>query len=218
MHRGYVGGAGKAVHRQRIDPRRARCVQPRRRLDQRAAAGDEIIDQHHRPSRDLCGIFECHGHIAVAAPLLAADDKGQARKARNPADPLVRFRVRPGQHRRGLMIDRSRQQRCGGDRDGRNIGDDFAKATHPVEMRIVGQHPVERARQQASDHPLAHRLAGAERHVLPHIGQIGRDQNHLTRAAIAQCRRSEQHFDQLGIGIIKRAVEQGDRPGPGDLH
>ncbi len=77
----------------------------------------------------------------------------------------------------------------------------------PVEMRVDRHQPVEALGDQPPDDPLADCLAGAERDILPHIGEIGRDQHDAARSVGAQRPGGQQQLDQLRVGMIERAIE-----------
>ncbi|MET3242167.1 hypothetical protein ABIF36_007655 [Bradyrhizobium japonicum] len=52
-------------------------------------------------------------------------------------------------------------------------------------------------------------LARMKRNVLPHVAQIGRDQDQPLCAAATQRLCGEQQGDQLVVGLIERGIEDG---------
>jgi len=82
---------------------------------------------------------------------------------------------------------------------------------HPVQVRVHGDEGVEQIGQKSADDALADRLAGVEGHVLPHVGQVGRDQREVPRAQRARGARRQQQFDQLLVGLLQAAPDHHPR-------
>jgi hypothetical protein len=69
-----------------------------------------------------------------------------------------------------------------------------------LEMRIHSDDAVKCGIEQARNHALADRLALGECLVLPHIGQIGRDEHKATNADPSPGIGGKQQLNQLGVG------------------
>ena len=139
---------------------------------------------------------------------LAADDEFQIERSSDTLDPLPRFAVRPDQQRVVASVERGGQQRRRGDTRRFHPRHDRGERTGPVEMWIQRQQAVEMVGQQLAHHPLAYRLAVMERDILPHVGEIGRDQDDLGRPVGAQRGHRQQQLDQLVVRMIERAIQE----------
>ncbi len=78
-----------------------------------------------------------------------------------------------------------------------------------MEVRIHGDDAVHDGCQHGADGALADRLARVKRSVLPHVAEIGRDQDQSLCPAASQCLCGEQQRDQLVVGPIERGMKDG---------
>ena len=79
-----------------------------------------------------------------------------------------------------------------------------------MQMRVDSDDAVEAARDQRPDDLLADRLASMKRGVLPHVAEIGRDQDQR-RAPFAPKRFSrEQQCQQLVVRPVERRINDAD--------
>jgi hypothetical protein len=70
----------------------------------------------------------------------------------------------------------------------------LAERAVAMQMRVDSGHPVKRIRQKARDFPRGHRLAWLESPILPHVGEVRRNQTDFGRAQLAgrRCREEER--------------------------
>jgi len=87
------------------------------------------------------------------------------------------------------------------------VGQHVGEACHAVQVGIHCDDAIEERREEGADVPLAHGFARHERAVLPHVGQVGRDQGDLLRPEGARGLRSEQQLHELLVGVIERTQD-----------
>ena len=76
-------------------------------------------------------------------------------------------------------------------------------------MRLDGEHRVEAPPQPVADHALRDGLAWCEDRVLSHVGEVRRDERHAPRAGAAQRVGREHGLDQLRVGVVEGAHDDG---------
>ena len=77
------------------------------------------------------------------------------------------------------------------------------KRRRAVKMRVYGDNLVEGIAQEARQHALTDWLAAPECKVLPHVGQVGSDQDQALYAIAPPRIDREQQFHQSGIRLIE---------------
>ena len=149
------------------------------------------------------------GSAAVAQSLRVADRVRQAMTAARLADPLQGLLVGPEQQRTRQMARHPGPEQWG-------CAEHAAAATRhhlvergdAVQVRVHRDQAVDLAGQQRADMALADGLAGMESHVLPHIGQVGADQQDLARTERSRRRQGDQQLDQFVVGLVQPAQHQ----------
>ena len=190
---------------------------------QRATGAGHVVDQHDRPATTVDPGRQRDFDVAIAAALLDAPAVIGRRRARPRgfADPLCGLFIRPEQQRLAHVSSHPRaDQRRGRQRDGFASGHHLVQRGDAVQVRIDRHHGIKAARQQAADVALADRLAGRERDVLPHVGEIRARQQQALRTQLAGGRRGDQQLDQLLVGLMQAAQQhhaRGQRGGQAQL-
>ncbi|MCY1549699.1 hypothetical protein D9M68_858810 [compost metagenome] len=80
-----------------------------------------------------------------------------------------------------------------------------------MQVRVHRDHGVKQTGQEAADDALAHRFAGVERDVLPHVGQVWRHQREVHGAELVRGARDQQDFNQLLVRLVQAAPEHHTR-------
>jgi hypothetical protein len=80
----------------------------------------------------------------------------------------------------------------------------------PVKMRVDRHNSIECSVQQSGDNALADWLSAMEDLVLPHVRQVGRNEDEALGACSPPGVSRKQKFHELGIGSIKRPVYDRD--------
>ena len=181
-----------------------------RRADQRPAGRGHVVEQHDRASANL-QFGKRQLHLRVAEAHLAADRMLELAGACRLGDPLPRLLIRSDQHRaRHLHGDEAPELRRRRQRDATPARHHLVQAGDPVQVRVDSHHTVELRRQQRPDVTLADRLARREFHVLPHVGEVGRDQHQMPHAPAPRGRRGDQQLDQAVVGLMLHPAQQDD--------
>ena len=183
----------------------ARGAELRSTGDQGRSARHKVVDDDRRTSAHPLDLRQNKPDLAIAAAVLFRDHHFGAQQFCDLLHPGQGFAVGTDQYAVGIEValqyfsERwSCRNGCGGD-----AGDDLAERRDAVEMRVDGYEAIEMVGDEPADDALAHGFAGMEGNILPHIGEIGRDEHDAARAIVAQRRRGEQDFDQFRIGIVQ---------------
>ena len=207
-------GAGDEQRMRDRDIDRGRAGRPRqpRGLRHRLAGASHVVQDHDRAAAQL-DLGQLDRHRAVAMAHLAADGAVVADALGGLADPLAGLLVGTQQQgARALARDPVGQRRRTADPDRVRDRNRLAQRRDPVQVRVDRDHGIEQLGQEGADDALADHLARRKRHVLPHIGQIGRDQRQVARAELACAARHQQQLDQLLVGLLQ-AAQQHDALG-----
>ncbi len=146
-------------------------------------------------------------HLAVPPPGLFENGKGRAHGGGGLRHPLPTFGI--GADEQGpfdILANPSGEQRRGPDHAG---GDrvELVKRSKPVQVGVGGYQPIHAGGEHAGEAAGSNRFARLEAAILPHIGQVGRNEANPRRAKVSGRVGGEQQRGQLRIGIGQRAIE-----------
>ena len=151
------------------------------------------------------------GHIdidaAIPMPHLAKNRPGSACSLGNRRDPLLAFLVRADDEGRADFLrdpvgeKRGRVQRIRGN------GVEGGKRRIAMQVRVDGYQPVEARRDEPRKASRGHGLSGPEAAILPHVGEVRRDQRHRPCSERAGRIGSEDQAQEALVRPGQRADE-----------
>ena len=176
-------------------------------LGQGAPAAGHIVDQDHSPA--LHGdVWQPNLDLQVAVAHLVAHGVVKAVGGCSPGDPGRRLAVGADQQRLlQLRGDPVAQQRGARERNGLRRRHRLVQRGDTVQVRVHRDDGVKLLGQPLAQDALAHGFAGPERHVLPHVGQVGADQGQVPGAQRTGGGRGEHQFGDFVAGLVQPAQD-----------
>ena len=193
----------EAVHGEADRGTRSGLAKPRDRFDHRAAGRNDVVEEDRRAAGEI-RLWRADANVVVAAPFLREHDDRRAGRLRERFEPLRAFLVGSDEHRIGDVRGDPRGDRpCRRDGHGRDR-EQRSEIVLAVQVRIDGDEPVERPREERAEMDRAHGLAGLEPRVLAQVGEIRRDEADGSRAELARGPRREEERQREPVGIAQR--------------